>query len=172
MPEPEEANYGAIRRNIDAVTKLEENFLRDRSPADRIADSIAAFTGSLKFVALHAVVYGTWILINVGWLPAIRKFDPYPFILLATVVSIEAIFLSTFVLVKQNRMSRREDLRAHLDLQINLLAEREMTCVLQMLQRMSIRMGEQPSSEEIRELTKETSVEAVVDQLQKNLPED
>jgi uncharacterized membrane protein len=172
MPEETaESSYSAIRRNIEAVAKLEESFLRDRSLPDRIADAIAAFTGSLKFIVLHAVVYGAWIVINLGWLP-VPRFDPYPFMLLSTVVSLEAIFLSTFVLVKQNRMSRREDLRAHLDLQINLLAEREMTFVLQMLQRMSKRMGVPPSSEEIKELAEETSVEAVADELQKSLPEE
>jgi uncharacterized membrane protein len=171
MPDSEDATYSAIRRNIDAVAKLEETFQRDRTAPDRIADAIAGFTGSLKFVALHAAVYGGWIAINLGWVPGVRRFDPYPFMLLSTVVSLEAIFLSTFVLVKQNRMSRREDLRAHLDLQINLLAEQEMTFVLQMLQKISKKMGVQPSSEEVQELAKETSVEAVADQLQKNLPE-
>jgi uncharacterized membrane protein len=172
MPDQDESTYSAIRRNIEAVVKLEENFLRDRTPADRLADAIAAFTGSLKFIALHGVVFGAWIVINLGWIPGFWKFDPYPFMLLSTVVSIEAIFLSTFVLVKQNRMSRREDLRAHLDLQINLLAEREMTFVLQMLQRIATRLGVPPSSGEIEELTEETSVQAVADQLQKNLPEE
>jgi uncharacterized membrane protein len=170
MPVSAEQNYTAIRRNIEAVTKLEENFLRDRTLTDRIADSIAAFTGSLKFVVLHAAIFILWFAINLGWIRAVPRFDPYPFLLLSLMVSVEAIFLATFVLVKQNRMSRREDLRAHLDLQINLLAEREMTFVLQMLQRISMRLGVQPSSGEIAELAEETSVEAVADELQKNLP--
>jgi uncharacterized membrane protein len=172
MADSEDSNYTAIRRNIDAVVKLEESFQRDRTVADRIADTIAAFTGSLKFVALHAAIFGVWIVVNLGWVPGIPKFDPYPFMLLSAVVSLEAIFLSTFVLVKQNRMSRREDLRAHLDLQINLLAEREMTVVLQMLERISNRLGVEPTCEELGELAEETSVEAVAEQLQQNLPEE
>jgi uncharacterized membrane protein len=172
MPQPAEPSYNAIRRNIDAVVQLEENFHRDRTTAERIADAIAAFTGSLKFVGLHAAVFGLWIAINLGWAPGVPKFDPYPFMLLSTVVSLEAIFLSTFVLVKQNRMSRREDLRAHLDLQINLLTEREMTFVLQMMTRISERLGVPPSSEEIEELSTETPLEAVADQLQSKLSEE
>jgi uncharacterized membrane protein len=172
MGETDETSYSAIRRNVDAVVKLEEALQRDRTKADRMADAIASFTGSLKFVALHAAFFGVWIAINLGWAPGIPRFDPYPFMMLSTVVSLEAIFLSTFVLVKQNRMSRREDLRAHLDLQINLLAEREMTVVLQMLEGISNRMGVQPTSEAIQEFTEETSVEAVAEQLQKNLPEE
>jgi uncharacterized membrane protein len=87
-------------------------------------------------------------------------------------VSCEAIFLSTFVLMKQNRMSKREDLRAHLDLQINLLSEREMTLVLQLLQRISTRLGVRLSGEEIDELSEETSVEALATELRDILPEE
>ena len=92
--------------------------------------------------------------------------------LLAMMVSLEAIFLSTFVLMKQNRMSRREDLRAHLDLQINLLAEREMTLVLQMLQKISTRLGIQTPGDEIEELSEETPVEALASELQQKLQEE
>src|SRR5579884_2151113 len=132
-----ETTCGAIRRNVQAVAKLEEDFNRDRTLPDRIADSVGGFAGSLTFVGLHLVFYSLWILINVGFIPFIPHFDPFPFMLLNVGVSLEAIFLSTFVLMKQNRMSRRADQRAHLDLQINLLAEREMTLMLQMLQRIS-----------------------------------
>jgi uncharacterized membrane protein len=132
-------------------------------------DTIGGFSGSIKFVFLHALVFAGWI----GWnLFTARKFDPFPFMLLSLLVSLEAIFLSTFVLMKQNRMSRREDLRAHLDLQINLLSEREMTLVLQLLQRISTRLGVRLSTEEIEELTEETSVEALASELRAYLPEE
>jgi uncharacterized membrane protein len=88
------------------------------------------------------------------------------------VVSLEAIFLSTFVLMKQNRMSKRADQRAHLDLQINLLAEREMTLVLQILHRISTRLGVHMPGEEIEEFKEETSVEAVAQELLDKLPDD
>lgn len=160
-----EATCTAIRRNIEAVAKIEESFHENRSFAERITDVIGGFSGSLSFVIIHAVIYGVWILINLGWFPRIPRFDPYPFMLLSVGVSLEAIFLSTFVLMKQNRMSQRADQRAHLDLQINLLAEKEMTIVLQMLQRISTRLGVRLSGEEIEELSEEISVEDLAKEL-------
>jgi uncharacterized membrane protein len=160
----------AIRQNVEAVVKLEESFIRNRTLADRVADRIGGFSGSLTFVLLHVAVFSGWILLNMGALPGVRAFDPYPFMLLGLTVSLEAIFLSTFVLMKQNRMSRREELRAHLDLQINLLSEREMTLVLQMLQRISTRLGVRLAGDDIEQLSEETSVEALVTQLRAKLP--
>ena len=113
--------------------------------------------------------FASWVLWN--WLPGLPHFDPFPFMLLSLGVSLEAIFLSTFVLMKQNRMAKREDLRAHMDLQINLLSEREMTLVLQLLQRISTRLGLRLSTREIEELTEEVSVEDLASQLRDNLPE-
>ncbi len=164
-----EINSNAIRRNLDAVRKMEEDFENNRSISDRIADVIGGFTGSFRFVAIHAVLFGAWILWNIA--AGARRFDPFPFMLLSVAVNIEAIFLSTFVLMKQNRMSKREDLRAHLDLQINLLSEREMTLVLQQLQRISTRLGVPFSTAEIEQLTEETSVEELATHLRENLPE-
>jgi uncharacterized membrane protein len=118
------------------------------------------------------LLYGSWILINTvkrGWLP---RFDPFPFLLLSVVVSLEAIFLSTFVLIKQNRMSKRSGQRGRLDLQINLLAEREMTLVLQMLHTISARLGINAPKEQIEEFVEETSVEAVAEELRTKLPEE
>jgi len=164
-----ETNCRAIRENIEAVRKLESEFDELRSRSERIADAIGGFTGSLTFVLIHAALFACWI----GWnlLPGLRHFDPFPFMLLGLFVSTEAIFLSTFVLMKQNRMAKREDLRAHLDLQINLLSEREMTLVLQLLQRISTRLGVRLSTQEIEELTEEVSVESLASQLRDNLPE-
>lgn len=159
----------AIRDNIEAVRKLEEQFTNNRSVADRIADSIGGFGGTLKFVAFHAVLFGGWILWNSA---GTRRFDPYPFMLLSLAVNLEAIFLSTFVLMKQNRMSKREDLRAHLDLQISLLSEQEMTLVLQLLRRISTRLGVALSTQQIEELSEETSVADLATQLRETLPEE
>ena len=162
----------AIQRNIEAIVKLEESFVKDRGAADRVADWMANFSGSLKFIAIHVIVYGAWILVNTGVLPFIRRFDPFPFLLLSVVVSLEAIFLSTFVLIKQNRMSKRADQRAHLDLQINLLAEREMTLVLQMLQRIATRLGVRAPEEQIEQFAEETSIEELARELREKLPDD
>jgi uncharacterized membrane protein len=158
---------GAIRRNIETIARMEAEFSRQRSFSDRIADKIGNFSGSMKFVLLHVVIYGLYILINLRVLTFARAFDPFPFMLLSVVVSVESIFLATFVLMKQNRMGKRADDRAHLDLQINLLAEREMTLVLQMLQRMSQKMGIPLKPGDLPELAEETSVEALATELQK-----
>src|SRR4051812_4131628 len=168
MPSPERT-CNAIRENIEAVRKMEEEFENRRTLPDRIADRIGGFTGSLSFIVIHILLFGGWIAWNL--LPGTLKFDPYPFMLLAMCVSMEAIFLSTFVLMKQNRMSKREDLRAHLDLQINLLSEREMTLVLQLLQRISTRLGVRLSTDEIEQLTEVTSIEDLATQLRETLPE-
>ena len=96
-------------------------------------------------------------------------FDKPPFLMLNLILSLEAIFLSTFVLMKQNRMSLRADQRANLDLQINLLAEREMTLVLQMLYRMSTRLGVRPSGVEFEELSEDTPLEALANEIEQKL---
>ena len=95
-----------------------------------MADAITRFAGTLRFVYLQAAVVGGWILCNVGILPGVHPFDPFPFVMLAVLCSIEAIFLATLVLITQNRMAEIADRRADLDLQINLLAEHEVTKLL------------------------------------------
>jgi uncharacterized membrane protein len=90
---------------------------------DRVADRITSFAGSLNFVYLHSVWFGIWVLLNVGLLGASVEFDKFPFGLLTMIVSLEAIFLSTFVMVSQNRQAARADLRAELDFETNLRSE-------------------------------------------------
>ncbi len=94
-----------------------------------LTDRITAFAGSTAFICGHAVVFALWV----GWNHGARAFDPFPYSLLNVMVSLEAIFLSGFVLMTQNRMTQQADRRAHLDLQVNLLAEQELTAILQML---------------------------------------
>lgn len=90
---------------------------------DRAADRVTAFAGSLNFVYLHSVWFGIWVAVNVGILGSAAAFDKYPFGLLTMIVSLEAIFLSTFVMVSQNRQAARSDIRAQLDFETNLRAE-------------------------------------------------
>lgn len=108
-----------------------------RSKQERIADWITMFSGSMGFVYLHAIWFAVWILLNVGLLdiPYLTQFDPYPFGLLTLVVSLEAIFLSTFVLISQNRQARIAERRTELDLQINLLSEQKTAKIIEMLDR-------------------------------------
>jgi uncharacterized membrane protein len=90
---------------------------------DRVADRVTSFAGSLRFVYIHTVWFGVWILLNVGALGAALRFDRFPFGLLTMIVSLEAIFLSTFVMVSQNRQAERSDVRSQLDFETNLRAE-------------------------------------------------
>jgi uncharacterized membrane protein len=111
---------------------LRQQAQRRQGIQDRIADAITRFTGSMVFVYIHLIWIGSWVVVNLGWV-GIRPFDPYPFGLLTMIGSLEAIFLSTFVLISQNRMAAAADRRAELDLQISLLSEHEVTQAIKML---------------------------------------
>jgi uncharacterized membrane protein len=120
-----------ISSNIKQVAKLEEAVRSTESMSDRMASHISTFCGSMLFVWVHVVFFGAWILLNTKFLP--KPFDPYPFTFLTLVVSLEAIFLSTFIMIAENRQERLNERRSQLDLQINILAEQESTKALQLL---------------------------------------
>ena len=124
-----------MRKNISAVVKAQQQVTEARTTQGRIADAITTFAGSMAFVYIHTVWFGLWILLNIGLIhiPDVSEFDPFPFGLLTLIVSLEAIFLSTFVLISQNRLAHASERRAELDLQVNLLAEQKATKVLEML---------------------------------------
>jgi len=96
----------SAQANINTVVALEEEAQHKRTTADRISDGIANFVGSIPFVVLHLFWFGGWVVINTGWFSGKLRFDPYPFALLCMLVSLEGVLLSTFVLIKQNRMSK------------------------------------------------------------------
>jgi uncharacterized membrane protein len=127
------------RENVQAMHRLDELALAKRSAADRVAEFVARFCGSIVFVWIHVAVFGAWIAWN-AW-PGLPHFDPYPFTFLTLCVSLEAIFLSSFILISQNYEMRISDRRSRLDLQINLLSEQENTKMLQMLSRISKKLG-------------------------------
>lgn len=164
-------DLSSVRKHIKLIRDLEQRALDSRSLADRVADAIAAYCGSMTFVVMHVLLFAVWAWVNMAKVAGIPHFDPYPFLLMSMLVSVEAIFLSTFVLMKQNRMSRRADARALLDLQINLLAEREMTLVLKVLSRMSEHMGlhDIVRDPELRDLATQTPVESVAEAMEETL---
>ena len=147
------------QRNIEAICQMEEKELAKRSRGERFGDIVATQAGRMWFIVTHAVWFAVWVSLNEGLVPALKGFDPFPFSLLTMIVSLEAIFLSLFILMSQNRASRREDARAHLNLQVDLLAERENTLMLQMLQALcaerNLEIGRHP---ELRLLTPIRSV--------------
>jgi uncharacterized membrane protein len=154
-----------LRRNIAA---LEEHARRERSEAtaqERFAHRMTDFVGSMGFLYIHVALIAAWVTVNLGLLPGVAPFDP-TFVMLATVASVEAIFLTTFVLISQNRNSAMADRRARLDLQINLLAEHEITRLLSMVRAIAREMGiEEGENPELSELEREVAPEAVLEEL-------
>ena len=153
------------RQNVQAMRQLEEAAMARRTTADRIASVIARFCGSMTFVIIHVVIFSLWIGYNA--LPWFQPFDPYPFTFLTLVVSLEAIFLSTFILISQNYDMRVAERRNQLDLQINLLAEQENTKALQILERIAKKVGAHVADDpQVRALEEATRPDALVDQIE------
>ena len=153
------------RQNVLAMRQLEEAAMAKRNGADRVASAIARFCGSMTFVWIHVVIFSAWVGYNA--LPWFHPFDPYPFTFLTLVVSLEAIFLSTFILIGQNYDMRVSERRNQLDLQINLLAEQENTKALQILERIAKKVGAHVSDDpQVRALEEATRPEALVEQIE------
>lgn len=121
-----------VENNIRSMLLLSSQRLRERKLQDRLADGITHVSGRMPFVYFHAIWFTAWILLNTGHL-GVQIFDPYPYGFLTMIVSLEAIFLSTFVLISQNRLGAEADRRADLDVHIGLLNEAKMTYALTML---------------------------------------
>ena len=155
-----------VERNIQALLLHRRDQEGSRSSQERIADAITRFTGSMRFVYIHLVLFGSWIIINLGWIPGVPKFDP-SFVVLAMVASVEAIFLSTFVLISQNRMAALADRRADLDLQISLLAEHEITRLITLVtaiaERLELEVAQNP---ELAELSQDVAPEKVMEKME------
>jgi uncharacterized membrane protein len=162
----------SAQSNINTVVALEEQALQKRTTADRLSDVIANFVGSMRFVLLHLIWFSAWTVINTGVVWGKLKFDPYPYQLLCMLVSLEGVLLSTFVLVKQNRMSQRADQRAHLDLQVNLLSEKEVTKMLQLQKLICARLEIQEAfdDDEVNELSSVTAVDNIARELEQKIP--
>jgi uncharacterized membrane protein len=165
-------SQAALQKNIFAVSALEQEALAKRSYGERLGDHIARFAGKIWFIWFHAAWFGFWV----GWncsAPRRLRFDPYPFQFLTLVVSLEAIFLSLFILISQNRANRQADARAHLDLQINMLAEQESTKTLQLLQSLCRHHGlPEAKDPDLQILKTPTAPEDLMHKLEESLPED
>ena len=154
-PSPPRTVEELTERNVTAIQQLESAALSHGSRMDQLADRVAGFAGSALFVALHVAWFAAWILINVS--PGIGHFDPFPFTFLTLVVSLEAIFLSAFILISQKRAALISERRNQLDLQINLLTEQENTRMLKVLGAIAKKLGvsitEDPSTEVLEQAT-------------------
>jgi len=161
-----------IEKNIHTLTRARLENLQARTREEGLADAITDFSGRMQFFYYHVVWFSLWIIVNTGWV-GIQPFDPFPFGLLTMIVSLEAIFLATFVLISQNRLSVEADRRADLALHIGLLTEHEITRLLQMLdavqQKMGIEHGEDSELVQLEKITKPEDVLAAIRRMEERV---
>ena len=161
---PEMANV--VERNVNALLNRKKEETRKRNLKERIVDSITAFAGSMFSVYLHFILFGGWITWNLGWL-SLKPFDPN-FINLATFAAMEAIFLTTFVLIGQKRMNIQTEKWAELDLHVSLLTEHEVTRMMHLVKAIAKKMEiEGADDSEIEELSKDIHPDNVLDVMEK-----
>ena len=159
--------------NIEAISKLEHEALNRRTATERVSDSIVKFIGSITFLLLQVALVIVWSTANLHLIPGLRPFDPFPFGILALVVSSESVCLTIFVLISQNRMARQAEKRSHLDLQVSMLAEQELTTALQMLQKLCQHVGVDVKSDtqQVQGFSKATDVHKLASELDDQLPD-
>ena len=163
---------GVVDRNIAALLSRRQEEEKRKPLQERIADSITRFTGSMQFVYIHVAAFSTWIAVNLGVIPHVAPFDP-TLVVLAMVASVEAIFLSTFVLISQNKMQALADQRAELSLHISLLAEHEITRLLKLSAAIAERLGlEESQNPELDELVKDVAPEKGLDRMGEAVKDD
>jgi uncharacterized membrane protein len=157
---------GVVHKNIASLVEMRNAEERRKSLQEKAADLLTKFSGSMLFVYVHAIWFGFWIALNMSLLGN-KPFDPFPFSLLTLVVSLEAIFLSTFVLISQNHAGRVADKRAELDLQINLLSEHEITRLLTLMDAVADHLGlDVTEKPEVEELKKDVGAEEVLGEIE------
>jgi uncharacterized membrane protein len=162
------------QQNIASIAKLEEQALERRTQTQRASDTVVKFIGSTKFLLLHVLLVVTWAAINLNLVPGVKAFDPFPFGILALIVSSESVFLTIFVLISQNRMARAAERRSHLDLQVGMLTEQELTTVLQLLYKLCEHAGVdiKAAAQQIRHFEQTTDVQKLAGEIQEKLPEE
>jgi uncharacterized membrane protein len=155
--------------NLEAIKSRDRAIERKRSPIQRLSDALINVAVSGPSIAVHAIWFGSWIAINTGAVPGIEPFDPFPFSFLNMTMSLEAIFLALFVLESQNRLAKQSEQRSNLDLQINLLAEREMTAALTLLKDVAahLKIESSVSTDELNDMIKETDVQRLAEEVER-----
>jgi uncharacterized membrane protein len=155
-----------IERNVNALRQRKEEDRKSRTLSQKLVEAITSFAGSMLSIYIHCIFFGLWICWNAGWV-ALPPFDP-SFIILATFAAVEAIFLTTFVLIGQKHLNAQADKWAELDLQISLLTEHEVTRMLTMVTAMAKKMAiEVAEDKEIEALTQDIHPEKVLDTMEK-----
>jgi len=172
-PLPDKAKTNPTQYNIEAIAKLEQDALERRTAAERISEAIARFIGSVAFLLLQILLVLSWSAINLNLIPGVQPFDPFPFGILALVISSESVVLTIFVLISQNRMTRQAERRSHLDLQVSMLAEQELTTMLEMQQKICQHIGVDVASskQQLQGFANATDVHQLASELENKLPE-
>ena len=175
MPkQPENPIPSYIHENIDAIIEAEQAVQRSRSLSEVVFEWVGGFIGTLSFVVAQVLGVVLWVAINAGLAPPLRPFDPFPFPILSLILTLEALLVAAFVLMKQNRMSKIADRRTHLDLQINLMTERETTKIIGMLLEIGKRLDIQHKvlDEESRQLSRLLAIETLIDTMHSKFPDE
>src|SRR6202158_4935215 len=159
--------------NIEAIAKLEHEALLRRNPTERASDAITKMIASPAFLLLQLLLVLSWSAINLSLIPGVKAFDPFPFGILPLIISSESVVLTIFVLISQNRMARQAEKRSHLDLQVGMLAEQELTAMLQMQHKICQRLGIEPAStaHELKNFSDATDVSKLASELEDKLPD-
>lgn len=170
-PSPDPPGLSSVlERNIRSLNERRREEAKRATAQERLAEGITRFSGSMTFVYLHLAFFGFWMLANLGWVPGVPIWDE-SFVVLAMWASVEAIFLSTFVLISQNRMAAAADRRADLDLQISLLAEHEVTKLATLVSAIADRIGVETGVDaELQEIQQDVAPEAVLDEIEATTP--
>jgi uncharacterized membrane protein len=173
-PSPRRAGENPTQFNIEAIAKLEHDALARRTPTERVSDVVTKLVGNMGFLLAHLILISSWSLVNLHVIPGLKAFDPFPFGVLALVVSSESVFLTIFVLISQSRMARQSERRSHLDLQVGMLSEQELTTILQMLQKLCQHVGVNldSSRQEVQSFSETTDVHKLASELEDKLPEE
>ena len=173
-PLPRRIAANPTQYNIDAIAKLEHDARGRRSRSERAGDAITKLVGNIGFLAAQLVLIFAWCLVNLNVIPGVKAFDPFPFGALALIISSESVFLTIFVLISQNRMARQSERRSHLDLQVGMLSEQELTTILQMLQKLCQHLGVDVNSSknEVQSFSKTTDVHKLASELEEKLPDE
>lgn len=157
----------AMDENLKAIKAWEEAVAASRSATERLGDWLTRAAASGPVMLGHVIWFVGWIVVNLGFVAGLAPFDPYPFQFLTLTVSLEAIFLALFVLASQNSLARQADKRSHLDLQIDLLAEREMSAVLELLCGIAGKLDvhTELSPDQMHDLARKTDLEKLTSRL-------
>lgn len=153
------------------IQSVEAHELRKRPFVIKVADYLTSLFGSFSFVLLNFIIFTFWILANHGQIPTVTPFDPFPYPLLAIIVSFEAIFLSIIVLMSQNRQSHVATIRSEIDMHINRIAEKEITKSLSILKKIAIKQGIKIEDDDLDEMTKNLEISYIERKLAEQLEE-